>query len=123
MGRIIFRAIKNRKRLNNMTEKEFVELLFNEKNEMLKMYFNSPQVTAVGLEIDKLGLTKEQTNSMKSIVNSIITDVMYTILLGLDGEASIGNVQQAYELIDESGYELTGSGVISDFAYEYFHEK
>lgn len=105
-----------------MTSKEFVELFYVEKKEILKRYFNNPRGTKVSSEIDGLGLTTEQMVKMQSILNTVITDVMYTILLGLDGEASIGNVQQTYELYDESGSKLTDCGEIEAYAYEYFHE-
>ena len=105
-----------------MTAKEFVELFYNEKNQLLKQYFNNPNSTEVGLKIDNLGLTVEQIAKMQDIIDTVLTDVMYTTLLGLDGEASIGNVQHTYELCDENGCELTNCGEIEQYAYEYFHE-
>lgn len=105
-----------------MTSKEFVEMFYIEKNNMIELYFNKPHATEVGFEIDRLGLTSEQMIRMKSIINTVLTDAMYTVLLGLDGEASIGNIQQNYELFDESGCKLTSCGEIEQYAYEYFHE-
>ncbi|ADL52156.1 hypothetical protein [Clostridium cellulovorans] len=102
-----------------MNAKEFVELFYTEKNDMLKQYFNNLKNTEVGLKIESLGLNTEQ---MESIINTVITDAMYTILLGLDGEATIGNVQQTYKLYDEDDCEITNSGEIEQYAYEYFHE-
>jgi hypothetical protein len=74
------------------------------------------------VKIDNLGLTVEQMRKMKSIIDTVLTDAMYTILLGLDGETSIGNVQQTYELYDENGCKLTNCGEIEQYAYEYFYE-
>jgi hypothetical protein len=105
-----------------MNAKEFVELFYVEKNNMLKLYFGSPKDTEVGLKIDNLGLTTEQMEKMKSIIDAVLTDSMYTILLGLDGEASIGNVQQTYKLYDENGCEISNCGEIEQHAYEYFNE-
>ncbi|MBE6066246.1 MAG: hypothetical protein E7211_00900 [Clostridium lundense] len=105
-----------------MNVKEFVELFYTEKNNMLKLYFSNLQGTEVGLKIDNLGLTKKQMEKMQSIIDTVITDIMYTILLGLDGEGSIGNVQQNYKLYDENGCELTNCGGIEQYAYEYFQE-
>lgn len=48
--------------------------------------------------------------------------VRWTILLGLDGEASIGGIQQSYKIVDESGCEISNCGEIEEYAYEYFHE-
>lgn len=105
-----------------MNAKEFVELFYTEKNNILKLYFDNPQNTEVGLKIDNLDLTTEQMEKMKSIIDTVLTDAMYTILLGLDGEASIGNVQQIYKIYDEDGYEISNSGEIEQYAYEYFQE-
>jgi hypothetical protein len=105
-----------------MTAKDFVELFYTEKNDMIRQYFDNPQETEVGVELANLGLTAEQTEEMKNIINRVLRDTMYTILLGLDGEASIGGIQETYKLFDESGYELTGSGEIELHADEFFHE-
>lgn len=105
-----------------MTAKEFVELFYTEKNYMMKQYFDNSESTEVGLKIDSLDLTSEQMEKMQSIINIVLTDAMYTILLGLDGEASIGKIQQTYELYDDSGCKLTDCGEIEQYAYEYFHE-
>jgi len=105
-----------------MTAKEFVEMFYNEKNELIEQYFSDLQATKVGSKIDSLGLTENQMVKMKDILDVVITDVMYTTLLGLDGGASIGGVQKLYKLYDEDGFELTTSGEIEQYAYEYFHE-
>lgn len=105
-----------------MNAKEFVELFYIEKNNMLKQYFSNPKDTEVGLKLDNLGLTSDQLKKMQDIINTVITDTMYTILLVLDGEASIGNMQQIYKLYDETGFALTNSGEIEEYAYEYFQE-
>jgi len=57
---------------------------------------------------------------MKSIVVGPLTDLLYTVLLGLDGCASIGGTQEAYNLKDEKGNQLNGE--IEGFAYYYFQE-
>lgn len=105
-----------------MNAKEFVELFYIEKNNMLKMYFSNPKHTEVGLKIGNLGLTTEQKGEMQSIIATVLADAMYTILLGLDGETAIGNVQQTYRLYDENGCGISNGGEIEQYAYEYFHE-
>ena len=97
-------------------------MFYNEKNQLIEQYFDNPHSTEVGLKISNLGLTEEQMTNMKDIIDTVLTDAMYTILLGLDGEASIGNVQQTYRLYDEQKCELTNCGEIEQYAYEYFHE-
>lgn len=105
-----------------MNAKEFVKLFYTEKNDMLESYFSKLTETEVGLNIANLGLTTEQMEKMKNIIDTVITDTMYTILLGLDGEASIGNIQQIYKIYDENGCEISNFGEIEAYAYEYFFE-
>ena len=106
-----------------MTAKEFVKLFYEEKNYSLKLYFDNLEDSEVGVEIKSLNLEQEQMEKMKTIVDKVMIDTMYTILLGLDGSASIGDVQQEYEIYDENGCKLTNCGEIEEYAYEYFQER
>ena len=47
----------------------------------------------------------------------------YPVLLGLDGESSIGNIQQTYKIYDEEGSLISDCGELEASAYEYFHER
>lgn len=58
---------------------------------------------------------------MREVLNAVLTDAFYTILLGLDGCAQIGGKQIEYRLADEHGNQLTGSGDIEAHAWEIFH--
>jgi len=106
-----------------MTAKEFVELFHIEKKEMIDLYFNSLEKTEVKAKLESLDLTTKQMEQMQGIIDTVLTDAMYTILLGLDGGASIGNVQQTYEIYDENGNKLSECGDIEQYAYELFHEE
>jgi hypothetical protein len=55
-------------------------------------------------------------------VDGVLTDAFYTLLLGLDGSASIGGVQQCYDLRDESGDKITGDGELEAAAFTHFQE-
>ncbi len=70
--------------------------------------------------IQSLNLTDQQMETMKKIMDGTLTDIFYTVLLGLDGSASIGGIQELYDLKVENGNQL--SGEIEGHAYEYFHE-
>ena len=104
-----------------MTQEEFVQNMFKEKEDFIREYLSSDSKTKVSELIKSLNLTKEQQPVLKEILDKSFTDIFYTILLGLDGSASIGGVQEDYTLHNEDGDELTG-GEITGFAYEYFHE-
>ncbi len=103
-----------------MNTEELVKAFYIEKQDFLKEYLSDNPETEVGQLIKSLNLTKEQSVIMERVLNSALTDVFYTILLGLDGCASIGGIQEMYELKDENGNQL--SGEIEGYAYEYFHE-
>jgi hypothetical protein len=104
-----------------MNTEELVKAFYNEKQNFLKEYLSENSKTEVGQLIKSLYLTKEQDVIMEKVMNSTLTDVFYTILLGLDGCASIGGVQEMYTLKDKNGNQLNGE--IESFAYEYFQEK
>ncbi len=59
---------------------------------------------------------------MDSLVDVILTDTFYTLLLGLDGSASIGDSQEAYRILDEQGELVSDCGDLEAEAYEHFHE-
>jgi hypothetical protein len=103
-----------------MTTEEFVKALYTEKQNFLKEYLSENSETEVGELIKSLNLTDQQNEIMKKVLDSSITDIFYSILLGLDGCASIGGIQEMYDLKDENGNQL--SGEIEGYAYEYFHE-
>ena len=105
-----------------MTSEEFVVGFDKERKNLMDLYFHSDSETDVGQMIQSLHLDEERIKVLKGIVNGTIRDVMYSILLGLDGEATIGDRQEAYRLLDENGNELTG-GEIEGYAWEYFQNR
>lgn len=103
-----------------MNAKEFVKGFWMEKESLIESAFN-PDSGLLSTElINEMQLNKNQKQQFKKIVDAVLTDAFYTILLGLDGEASIGKQQVAYKIFDEKGQELTSSGEIEEYAYEYF---
>jgi len=103
-----------------MSTEEFVKAFYTEKQYFLKVYLSENSETEVGELIKSLNLTEQQNEIMKKVLDSSFTDIFYSILLGLDGCASIGGIQEMYDLKDENGNQL--SGEIEGYAYEYFHE-
>ena len=105
-----------------MTPEEFVKGFYLEKEALLELYFSHHTKTEVGTAVKSLNLNEEQLTTLKALLDGALTDMCYTILLGLDGAAQIGNRQVAYRIFDESGNELAG-GEIEEHAWEYFHSK
>lgn len=103
-----------------MTVDEFVKGFYLERQSLIDTYFNADSRTEVSALIQSLNLEDKETERLRQILNGSMRDTLYSILLGLDGEASIGDKQTMYKLFDEENNELTG-GEIESFAYEYFH--
>ena len=103
-----------------MTPYEFVKGFYLERQSLIDTYFNADSKTDVSELIKALNLDDKGNERLRQILNGSLRDTLYTILLGLDGEASIGDQQTLYKLFDEENNELTG-GEIEVSAYEYFH--
>lgn len=106
-----------------MTTEEFVRGFYQEKEYLLRSYAasNATDSSQVAQLLTQLALTPQQIAQLPQVLNTVLTDAFYTILLGLDGAASIGSRQELYQLADEQGNELSGSGEIEAHAYDYFH--
>jgi len=103
-----------------MTADEFAKGFYLERQSLIDTYFNADSKTEVSALIQSLNLDDKGIERLRQILNGSLRDTLYTILLGLDGAASIGDKQTLYKLFDEENNELTG-GEIEATAYEYFH--
>jgi len=103
-----------------MTPEEFVKNFYLERKSLVDLYLSSNKKTDVSILIEDLQLDEQKTEKLRQLLNGILRDAFYTTLLGLDGEAQIGERQETYKIEDESGNELTG-GEIESYAWEYFH--
>jgi len=104
-----------------MTPHEFVLLWKAEKESLLEHYFAVGSKTAVAAKIAALSLDQKQSALLREVVDGVLIDAFYGLLLGLDGCASIGGRQIDYQLADEEGNLLTGPGEIEGEAWEAFH--
>jgi hypothetical protein len=102
-----------------MTPAQFVRLFAKEKRDMLGSYLSDPD-TAVGGQIKAMDLSARELKALRAVLDGVLTDAFYTVLLALDGAASLGGKQITYSLRDEEGRELTG-GEIEAAAWEQFH--
>ena len=107
-----------------MTSDEFVKNFYLEKLKFLKLSFeqSSQYPNTVNIKIKEMGLTEIQTDQLKKVMDRLLNDVFYSILLGLDGECPIGKIQQVYSLYDEEGCLISDCGELEASAYQYFHE-
>ena len=103
-----------------MTPEQFVKAFYQERQHFIDTYFNNGEQTDVSALIADLNLNERGTERLRQILYGTLRDAFYTVLLALDGEASIGGIQKIYKIRDDEGNELTG-GDIEVYAYEYFH--
>jgi hypothetical protein len=98
-----------------MPTKEFVPACYREKQSLLQHYLEG-----VGAEwLRPLNTTPEQRPVLELLLNIVLTDTFYTMLLGLEGSGSIGDSQSPYELRDHEGNLLT-NGDLGGYAWQYF---
>jgi len=107
-----------------MTSDEFAKNFYIEKLNFLKSCFEEhPKYpSAVNAKIKEMALDSTQQEQLKDVIDTLLTDVFYSVLLGLDGEHSIGNTQHTYKIHDEKGNLISDCGELEVSAYEYFHE-
>jgi hypothetical protein len=108
-----------------MTALEFVQCFKDQKEELLAMYCGGTSQTSAGAMIESLDLSNEKKATMQRIVDTILTDAFYGILLGLDGAGALGTKQQGYSIRDEAGVLITAAddGELGGPAYELFQEQ
>lgn len=105
-----------------MTGEQFVKLCYEEKKtiqqntSILIIHQLSAKISA----ITEQGISKDD---LYDLLNLVLKENYYTLLLGLDGEASLGNTQITYKLYDENGNLLNECGEIEAAAYRYFVEE
>lgn len=88
------------------------------RKEMVSDFTHPASGSAVAARIDALGLDHGQSRQLAAIIDTVVRDTVYTLLLGLDGAASLGSCQQQFTLKDEDG------NVIEDIeaaAWQCFH--
>ena len=85
-----------------MTGEQFVKLCYEEKKNILAEYFNPNYSSVVGKKISAITEQGISKDDLYDLLNLVLKENYYTLLLGLDGEASLGNTQMTYKLYDEN---------------------
>ena len=106
-----------------MTSDKFAKNFYLEKLAFLKLCFEKQtHPSAVNVKIKEMALTDIQEEKLKEVIDILLDDVFYTILLGLDGECPIGNIQQTYKIYDESDNLISDCGELEVSAGDYFND-
>lgn len=103
-----------------MNTKEFVANFKKEKDYSLELYTSDTEETTVSELIKKMNLSDTQEVLMHDVIDNILNDTFYTILLGLDGSASIGGIQHTYKIHDEDGNIISNCGELEAEAWVGF---
>jgi hypothetical protein len=106
-----------------MNAKQFVRGWKKEKDELVRGFTNPRSGSLVSQKVAALKLSPKQRAAFAEIVDDMLTDAFYTLLMGLDGEASIGGRQVTYKIHDDKGKLISDCGEIEAEAYEQFHAK
>lgn len=86
--------------------------------ELVNDFTHRASGSEVAAKIAALGLDDQQARQLTAILDTVVRDTVYTMLLALDGAASLGGCQQQFTVTDEDG------NVIEDIeaaAWECFH--
>ncbi|KAF0812410.1 hypothetical protein IGB42_03078 [Andreprevotia sp. IGB-42] len=102
-----------------MTPEEFIQEFVQLKKQLEEGYFGQDPRTSRVKMLAEAGMDESQRALVKTIVSSVLTDALYTVLLGLDGCAAIGDRQTPFQLHDDENNLLTGD--LESHAWEYFH--
>jgi hypothetical protein len=64
--------------------------------------------TKVAALVESLQLDDEQEKLLFEILRMTTEDTIYSFICALEGHVPLGDIQQKFKLLDESGNELTG---------------
>lgn len=103
-----------------MTGEDFVKLCYKEKESMMQGYFAEDSESEAAMIIKEMIQSGASREDLYRLVNTILTDNYYTLLLGIDGACSLGDQQVMYKLYDEDENLLNECGEIEESAYSYF---
>lgn len=70
-----------------------------------------------------LNLSGEQAGQVLAVLDQVCTDLLYTLLLSLDGAAAAGGEQHTFEVRNEQGQNLSPCGELEAAAYALLMEQ
>ncbi|MCP3018363.1 hypothetical protein [Cupriavidus basilensis] len=91
------------------------------KSDLLSVFMGEQGESAIATQIRNMALTVDQTEQLRNVLDGVLRDAMYSLLLGLDGASSIGRDQQAFQILDERGIAVFSSGELEAEAWRRFH--
>lgn len=101
-----------------MDASQFVSCWKAEKDSYLASLRNGGLLASE--QIVNLDLSGSQSEELHDLLDTVLTGVMYTLLLSLDGAAQIGGMQHSFEIRDEDGNVISPSGELESEAFKQF---
>lgn len=104
-----------------MLTMDFVTGAKAERDALALTYAAADASSTVGTLLAEADLSEAQREKVVSALDQALTDAFYTMLLALDGAASLGAKQQSYRLIAEDGTLVSeGNGSLEAAAFDVF---
>jgi hypothetical protein len=104
-----------------MNAEEFVASWRREKDNLLAQFTDPASESAAARLLHRLPLNQDQRQLLAQGLDAVLTDTFYTLLMGLDGAASIGGVQESFQLVTGSGSAVAAPGELEASAWKHFH--
>lgn len=100
----------------------FAEAVYQEKERYLAEIQSPCSQSAAAELIRQMDLPPPQHAQLAQLLDTALTDMLSTLLYGLDGAATIGSLpQQSWRICDENGQALAECGASEAAAYARFH--
>lgn len=91
-----------------MNGKEFVANWDALRAELLASFMAPEGASSVAAKVRAMGLSDTQNDQLRQVLDGVLKDTMVSLLMGLDGAASIGGDQQQFTISDEDGNVIDG---------------
>lgn len=104
-----------------MGPEEFALAVRQARDALLSMFADPAGGSAVAAHLAAAKLTSSQRLEILAAIEAAVSDSFYTVLLALDGSASLGGIQRSFVLSDERGDVIAnGDGRLEAAAWEVF---
>ena len=103
-----------------MNAAEFVANWRREKEELLRYFMGERGDSVLAAQVEALQLNAEQLQGLRGLLDAVLQDTMYTLLLGLDGGGAIGAARRSYRIVDEDGSVIANGGELEAEAWRQF---
>jgi hypothetical protein len=103
-----------------MNAAQFVANWRREKEELMEYFMGASGDTVLAAPVAALGLTPEQLSGLREVLDAVLHDTMFTLLLGLEGATSIGGDRRHYRILDDQGNPVAAPGQLEAEAWKQF---